>query len=179
MYVDRFKDYTTTLRQYFDMVREWQPEKAVFLIGHSMGGLISAEYLLAYQNDLAGAVLSAPGIKVPDDMSKGVILAGKILSVVMPKAGIVHLDAEKISRDPAVVDAYVKDPLVYTGKITARLGAEMLKAMGHATESAAGIRLPILIVQGGADKLVDPGGAQLLYDSVGTADKTIKIYEGF
>jgi alpha-beta hydrolase superfamily lysophospholipase len=36
-----------------------------------------------------------------------------------------------------------------------------------------------MIVQGGSDKLVDPSGAQLLYDSVGSEDKTIKIYDGF
>jgi alpha-beta hydrolase superfamily lysophospholipase len=96
----------------------------------------------------------------------------------MPKAGIIQLDAEGICRDPAVVDAYINDQLVYTGKITARLGAEMLKAMQHVTESAKKIRLPIMIVQGGSDKLVDPSGAQLLYDSVSSEDKTIKIYDG-
>jgi len=95
----------------------------------------------------------------------------------MPNTGIIHLDAEGICRDPAVVEAYVNDPLVYTGKITARLGAEMLKTCQHVTESAINIRLPIMIVQGGSDKLVDPGGAQLLYDSVSSEDKTIKIYE--
>jgi len=177
--VERFQDYTATLKKYFDMVRDWQSEKPIFLIGHSMGGLISAAYLLEHQNDLAGAVLSGPGIKVPDNISKAVILAGKILSVVMPKAGIIQLDAKDICRDPAVVDAYVNDLLVYTGKITARLGAEMLKAMQNVTESAAKIKLPIMIVQGGGDKLVDPSGAQLLYDSVSSEDKTIKIYDGF
>ncbi|MFO7789964.1 MAG: alpha/beta hydrolase, partial [Bacteroidales bacterium] len=72
----------------------------------------------------------------------------------------------------------VNDQLVYTGKITARLGAEILKAMKHVTECAKEIRLPIMIVQGGSDKLVDPSGAQLLYDSVSAEDKTIKIYDG-
>ena len=141
--------------------------------------MISAAYLLEHQDELAGAVLSGPGIKVPDNISKAVILAGKILSVVMPKTGIIQLDAKDICRDPAVVDAYVNDPLVYTGKITARLGAEMLKTMQHVTESAAEIKLPIMIVQGGGYKLVDPSGAQLLYDSVSSEDKTIKIYDGF
>ena len=79
--VERFDDYTATLKIYFDMVRNWQPKNPIFLVGHSMGGLISAAYLLEHQNTLAGAVLSGPGIKVPDNISKVVILAGKILSV--------------------------------------------------------------------------------------------------
>jgi acylglycerol lipase len=176
--VDRFQDYTKTLKIYFDMIRGWQPIKPIFLVGHSMGGLICSAYFMDHQDELTGAVLCAPGIKVPDNISNAVIFAGKILSVVMPKAGIIQLDAEGICRDPAVVDAYLNDPLVYTGKITARLSAEMLKTIQHVTGSAIKVRLPIMIVQGGSDKLVDPSGAQLLYDSVSSEDKKIKIYDG-
>ena len=179
VYVKRFQDYTKTLKNYFDMIREWQPEKPIFLIGHSMGGLISAAYLLEHQDELSGAVLSGPGIKVPDNISQAIIFVGNMLSIIMPKAGLIQLDAEGVSRDPAVVDAYVNDPLVYTGKITARLGAELLKAMQYVTDQAPKIRLPIMIVQGSDDKLVDPSGAQLLYDLVSSKDKTIKIYNGF
>ena len=179
VYVKRFQDYTKTLKNYFDMIREWQPEKPIFLIGHSMGGLISAAYLLEHQDELSGAVLSGPGIKVPDNISQAIIFVGKMLSIITPKAGLIQMDAEGVSRDPAVVDAYVNDPLVYTGKITARLGAELLKAMQYVTDQAPKIRLPIMIVQGSDDKLVDPSGAQLLYDLVSSKDKTIKIYNGF
>ncbi len=177
--VDRFKDYTTTLTTYVDMIRQWQPDKPIFMVGHSMGGLIGAAYLLEHQNELSGAVFSGPGVKVPDNISKAVILMGKILSKILPRTGIMQLDAKGVCRDPAVVDAYVNDPLVYTGKVTARLGAEMLKTMKDVTENAARIKLPLMIVQGSDDILIDPGGAQLLYDSVSSEDKSIRIYEGF
>lgn len=179
VYVDRFQDYITTLATYIDMIHDWQPDKPIFLIGHSMGGLIGAAYLLEHQHELSGAVLSGPGIKVPDNISRTVIFMGKILSKILPRVGILQLDSKGVSRDPAVVDAYVNDPLVYTGKVTARLGAEMLKTMQDVTNSASRINLPLTIVQGGNDMLIDPGGAQLLYDSVSSEDKTIKIYEGF
>jgi acylglycerol lipase len=179
VYVDRFQDYIITLKKYVDMIRNRWPDKPLFMIGHSMGGLIAAAYLLEYQHHLDGAVLSGPGVKVPDNISKAVIYVGRVLSILIPKAGILQLDAEGVSRDPAVVDAYINDPLVFSGKITARLGAEMLKTMQDVTEKAAGITLPISIVQGSDDKLVDPDGAQLLYDTVGAIDKTIKVYDGF
>ncbi len=178
VYVERFQDYTKTLKKYFDMIREWQPERPIFLIGHSMGGLISAAFLLEHQDELSGAVLSAPSIKVSDNTSQATIFVGKLLSIIMPKAGLIKLDAERVSRDLAVVDAYINDPLAYTGKITARLGAEILKTMQRVTEQATKIRLPIMIVQGSDDKVVDPRGAQLLYDLVTSEDKTIKIYDG-
>ena len=116
---------------------------------------------------------------MPDNISQGIIIVGKMLSIIMPKAGLIQLDAKGVSRDPAVVDAYVNDPLVYTGKTTARLGAELLKTMQRVTEQATQISLPIMIVQGSDDKLVDSSGAQLFYDLVGSGDKTIKIYNGF
>ena len=178
VYVERFQDYTKTLKKCFDMIREWQPERPIFLIGHSMGGLISAAFLLEHQDELSGAVLSAPSIKVSDNTSQAIIFVGKLLSIIMPKAGLIKLDAENVSRDPAVVDAYINDPLAYTGKITARLGAEILETMQRVTEEATEIRLPIMIVQGSDDKVVDPRGAQLLYDLVTSEDKTIKIYDG-
>jgi alpha-beta hydrolase superfamily lysophospholipase len=116
---------------------------------------------------------------VPDNISQAIIFVGKMLSIIIPKAGLIQLDAEGVSRDPAVINAYVNDPLVCTGKVTARLGSELLKTMQRVTKQAPKIKLPIMIVQGSADKLVDPSGAQLLYDLVGSRDKTIKFYTGF
>jgi alpha-beta hydrolase superfamily lysophospholipase len=178
VYVERFEDYTETLKIYFDMVCRWQPDKPIFLVGHSMGGLIGADYLLSHQAELTGAVLSGPAVKVHDTVSPAAIFVGKVISVLMPKLGLIGLEAEGVSRDPAVVQAYVTDPLVCRGKVTARLSAELVKAIRRVTAEATKITLPILIVQGGADKLVDPKGAQMLYDAVSSADKTIKIYDG-
>jgi acylglycerol lipase len=179
VYVERFEDYTDTLKIYSDMVRQWQPDKPFFLVGHSMGGLIGALYLLDHQAELAGAVLSGPCVKVPDNVSPVTVLLGRLLSALMPRAELLGLEAEGVCRDPAVVEAYVNDPLVHTGKTTARLAAELLKAMARVTAEATRITLPILLVQGSADRLVDPHGAQMLYDTASSGDKQIEIYEGF
>lgn len=178
-YVHRFADFTAVLYRYLGMVHAWQPGRPVFLIGHSMGALIGAAFLLKHQSELAGAVLSGPSVGKPPGISRGTIIIGMALSVLAPRLGVTALDAHKISRDPAVVQAYVNDPLVYTGKITARLGAELLREMQRVAEAAPAITLPIMIVQGGADGLVDPNGARMLYRTVGSADKTLKIYDGF
>jgi acylglycerol lipase len=180
LYVERFADYTVPIKAYAAMVRCWQPGRPVFLVGHSMGGLIGATYLLAHQAELAGAILSGPAIKPPGDIAAATIFAGRVLSVLFPWVGIVsRTTPEDISRDPAVVEAYVADPLVYQGKITARLGAEMLGAMERVRSEAGRITLPLLIVQGGADRLVDPAGARILYDAVASPDKQLIVYDGF
>jgi alpha-beta hydrolase superfamily lysophospholipase len=177
-YVERFEDYTKTLKMYLDIVKEWHPNNPIFLIGHSMGGLVSAAFLLEHQNEISGAVLSGPAIKVPDNTSQAIIVAGKVFSILMPKVRVMGLNANTISRDPKVVDAYVNDPLVFKGKGTARLGAEILKTMQSVTQQAAQITLPTLILQGSDDEIVDPSGAQLFCDSAGSTDKTLKICDG-
>ncbi len=178
VFVNRFEDFTNTLKNYFDMIQEWQPQKPIFLVGHSMGGLIGSIYLLDHQAELTGSVISGPSVKVPDNISSATIFFGKMFSTLMPKFGLVGLEADGVSRDPAVVEAYVSDPLVYTGKVTARLAAELLKAMQRITDEAGRITLPVLVVQGSEDRLVDPSGAQMLYDCISSEDKTLKIYDG-
>jgi alpha-beta hydrolase superfamily lysophospholipase len=177
-YIERFDDFVEPLRTYFGMVREWRAEVPIFLVGHSLGALIGATYLLHYQDGLQGAILSGPAVKIPGNISPAIMLAGRVLSVLIPKIGVMGLDARGVSRDPAVVAAYVNDPLVFTGKVTARLGAEMLKAMQRMSVEANRIRLPVLILQGSADKLVDPAGAAMLHGLVGSTDKTLKVYAG-
>ncbi len=178
LYVESFADYTGPLQTYADMVRCRQPDKPVFLVGHSMGGLIGALHLIARQEELAGAILSGPAIKAPGNVPRAVIFIGRMLSVLLPRLGMVLLEAEGVSRDPAVVKAYLADPLVFRGKMTARLGAELLGAMERIRAEADRIRLPLLILQGGADRLVDPSGARMLYEKAASTDKKLIVYEG-
>lgn len=176
-YIERFDDFTLTLNTFYKMVVEWQANKPIFLLGHSMGGAIASYYLLDHQDDFDGAILSAPAVKIGDRISPMLIMMGKLFSKIAPKMGVLGLDVNSVSSDPKVVEAYVNDPLVFHGKTTARLGAELLSAMTRITEEAGKITLPLLIAQGSADLLVDPSGAQMLYDKVESADKTLKIYE--
>lgn len=176
--VKYFEDYTDSLSNFLDKVREWLPDKPIFLLGHSMGGLITSDYLLDHSDAFHGAVISAPAITVPDNITKSTIIAAKVLSKISPKMGMMQLDANDISRDPQVVRAYLDDPLVFNGKTPVRLMAEMLKAMIRVQEEMEKISTSIMLVQGGEDKLALPIGAKTLYKRASSEDKTLKIYEG-
>ncbi|MFC2029182.1 alpha/beta hydrolase [Chloroflexota bacterium] len=176
-YVDRFADFTDTLTIFYSMVTEWQVDKPVFVLGHSLGGLITAYYLLENQDKFQGAVISAPLVEVGDSVSPATITMSRVLSKLVPKMGLIELDAQNISSDPDVVEAYVSDPLVYHGKTTARLAAESLSAMMRVSTEAGKITLPLIVVQGGADSLVAPSGAKMLYEMADCEDKAIKIYD--
>ena len=149
--VARFEDFTDTLTIYYNMVKGWQPGKPVFLLGHSLGGLIASYYLLDHQADFKGAVISAPAIKVGESITPFTIMMGRILSILAPGMGMLGLDVSLISRDPQVVSAYANDPLVFHDKTPARLAANMLKGMLRVTAEVGKITLPFIVLQGSAD----------------------------
>jgi alpha-beta hydrolase superfamily lysophospholipase len=178
-HVERFQDYVNDLRSFFSLVRGKQPDTKIFLFGHSVGGTIATAYTLNHQSELAGLILSGASLKIGSDRSPILIAVARTLSLLLPKMGITTIDASTISQDKAVVDAYVNDPLVYRGKIRARLGTELFKIAQELPRQIPNINLPLLIMHGTADRLSEPTGSQMLYERVSSKDKTLKLYEGF
>ncbi len=176
--IKHFEDYTQNLEIFYKMVSTWQPDKPIIIYGHSMGGLISSLYLIDHQADFKAGILSAAAAKVPDNINGFTIAMGKILSKISPKFGLIALDTNYLSHDKAVVDAYNTNPQVFHGKMPVRLSAEMLPAMMHVAEEFHKVTLPLFILHGGGDKIVEPEGGKLLYEKAGSTDKTLKIYEG-
>jgi acylglycerol lipase len=179
VFVKRFQVYLDDLETFYGIVRAENPGLKVFLLGHSMGGLIAAAYAVQHQQEFAGLIVSAPLLKAGDSVSPSIISLAKILSSILPKMGVQALDSTHLSRDTSVVKAYDSDPLVYRGKITARLGSELFAAMASLEQQIQTISLPLLIMQGSDDKLVSHEGSRLLFEKAGSKDKTIKIYDGF
>ena len=177
-YVDSYRDFFNPMETYLDMIKSWHPGLPVFLLGHSLGGLLSLAYLVDYPNQVKGAVLSGSLVKVPDYVSAFTLEVGKILSKVLPKFRIVEIDKQGLSRNPAVVQAYLDDPLVYNGKTTARISNEINNAITFIKNSGHNIQDPLLILHGGDDRLCDPSWSQYVHDLVSSPDKHLIIYEG-
>jgi acylglycerol lipase len=177
-YVDNFDDFTNTLEDFLQMVRNWQPGLPVFLMGHSLGGLISSVFLLDHQDQLEGAVLSGSLVKVPDYVNDFTIQIGRILSKLLPKFRILGIDIDGISRDPVVVSAYRNDPLVYTGKMTARISDVINQGIERLALQGTRIELPLLLLHGSEDRLCNPAWSEYLRDLVNSQDKELHIYQG-
>ena len=144
--------------QYADAVRAAAKtiDGPLFLLGHSTGGLIALFVAIdGLPNPIRALALSGPNVADTVDAPLKKAGAG-LLSRVVPRLSMATgLNAEHISRDRAVVDAYITDPMVY-GTVTARFFTEMLKAQRRVTETASEGTLPMLLQVGGADKIVDP-----------------------
>jgi len=177
-YIERFDEYLTDLKSLFDTVRKENGDKKIFLVGHSMGSTVAVPYVIEHQKDLAGLIVSGSSLTRSSTVSPVLIALAGVISAILPKMGVTILDASTISKDQAVVDAYVNDPLVFRGKIPARTGAEMVRMWRELPEQMPRIELPILIMHGSSDRLSDPVGSRLLYEKVSSKDKTIKMYDG-
>jgi alpha-beta hydrolase superfamily lysophospholipase len=177
-YVARFTDYLEDLDRFCDLAHREYAAAPLFLVGHSVGGLIAVSYATTRGNSFQGLVLSAPTLKPGESVTPLTMTLASVLSSLTPGIGVSTIDASAVSRDRGVVEAYVSDPLVYRGKISARLGAELIRAMKELPPKLPKIRLPLLILHGTADRLSNIDGSSMLYRLAGSGDKTLKKYEG-
>ncbi len=175
--IDSLEQAVADLHAFTDVMRHDHPGLPVFLLGHSMGGAIAFGYALRHQSELAGLILSAPALVI-EDVRLVTVAVGKLLSRWLPGAGILQLDGSAVSRDPEVVRAYNADPLNFRGKIPARTAAEILAIADAAPAKLPDITIPLLVFQGTADRLVSPKAAKLVYARAGSADKTLRVFEG-
>ncbi len=179
IYVNSFDEYLQDLDIFFKQVKTRSAGLPLFIYGHSMGATISTLYVIDYNPECKGLVLSGVTVKFGQDVSPALIKIGAILGKYAPRMKTTKLDENSISRDPQIVKQYNADPLNYRGKIPARTGWELLQAMRRIEHQMSAITQPILIMHGSADKLSNPESSQELYEGVRSADKTLKIYDGF
>src|SRR5262249_55648786 len=102
----------------------------------------------------------------------------KGLSHVAPHAHVFKLNNHDFSRDPKAVQAMNDDPLIKNETQPTSTMAAMVRADERLKKEFPLIKLPVLILHGADDKVTKPSGSQFFYDTAGSADKTLKFYEG-
>lgn len=154
-----FGDFVADLRTLADRAEGWWAGVPRLLFGHSMGGLIAFLYLLRHPETVRAGALSAPAFRVPDAAPRALQVIARMLGRIAPRVGLrSNLDERLLSRDPAVGAAYVADPLVHR-RASAGFYCAVLAAQATARAEAARLTVPLLILQGDADRIVDPAGA--------------------
>lgn len=181
-YFEHFQDLVNDVIQLATDVVVPSPSTTVprYLLGHSMGGLVSLHTVHTAPSLFQGFILSGPALlldpKVDTTMNRFLVGA---LTGLLPKLGVQQLDSKTIAFDKAVVAQYERDPLVYHGKVSMRVGSEMMYAMDSVPTWIGKIMLPLLVVHGGNDVLCNPKGSEMLMEkAVSIKDKTLNIYPG-
>ena len=176
-HIDSFAEFRKDVEKKKKMIFQKEPNRSLFLLGHSMGGLIVLNYALNYPDGLSGVVASGPHLADPP-VSPVLVKIGQVLSSVWPTFSInAGLDTQALSRDMREVQAYENDPLVH-GKATPRLSTELATAVEWTQDHAAEFQPPLLIIHGDADTLTDPTASLRFYENVKSPEKTYISYEG-
>jgi alpha-beta hydrolase superfamily lysophospholipase len=175
-YVEKFTDYINDVAALVTLAKSREPGLPVFVLGHSAGGVVACLYALEHQPELAGLICESFAFQVPaPDFALAVF---KGLAHVAPHAHVLHLKNEDFSRDPQVVQSMNADPLIAHETQPTQTLAEMVRADERLKKEFPQITLPVLILHGTLDKATKPSGSQLFYDTAGSTDKTLKLYEG-
>ena len=127
------------------------------LLAHSMGGLVAISTLTEPIIPSCRAVaISNPLLGVRIDAPKWKILAGRLLSRILPRVPLDNeVDSKLLSHDADVVRAYETDPKVY-GTITPRWYTELLKAQSRVLDQVGRIRIPLRMMVSEGDQICDP-----------------------
>jgi acylglycerol lipase len=175
-YVEKFTDYVDDVSAVVTRAKSREPGLPTFLLGHSAGGVVACLYALDYPRELTGLISESFAHEIPaPDFALAVF---KGLGHIAPHAHILHLKNEIFTRDPAAVRAMDADPLIAHETQPTKTLAEMVRADERLRREFPSMTLPVLILHGTADQATKPSGSQRFYDTVGSQDKTLKLYDG-
>ena len=164
-----------TLTEAVFLPRSGRTAYAVF--GHSFGGLVAVQWALRSPSNLQRAVIQSPLIEEAFQIPRWKKAAAAVLASVWPTAPFsMNLDAEALSRDPLIVQAYRTDPLVHN-RITARTYRSIVQARDDAFARAPVLRTPVLFLCGTEDRIVSVAAAQRWFDRL-AGEKRRVIFSG-
>lgn len=176
VYLKDISEYTADFGTLVGIAAADHPELNRVVLGHSMGGGVVFAYGVEHPDDYAAMVLSGPAVYAQDGVSSFMIGVAKVVGSVLPGLPVQDLPAEAVSRDPAVVAAYIADPLVHHGKLPAGIAKALIGVGESMPTRAAALTAPLLVVHGGQDSLILVAGSRRLVECVGSSDVNLKVY---
>ena len=176
VYFDDLQQPVRHLAQFINHVRDDHPDTKLFLYGHSMGSLISLLYTLEHQDQLAGLILSGIPLNLDEKVPEFLIRLNALLDKAIPRLPLTPFSGEVVSRDPAQVTKYVRDPLVYTGPVRVRMSHFHLNQSRYARTRLDQLSLPLLILHGGSDSICPYSGSHSVYAGSKSKDKTVRVF---
>ena len=177
--VDSFGDYVTDVEPFLAEVLA-AADVPVFLLGHSMGGLVVAATVVDRGTEgLAGVILSSPALQLPPVKPAILERFAPVVARWFPDLPVTKLNLNTLSRDPAVGRAYRDDSLTIKRGVKARLGNELLVTIARVRQHPESFDVPLYLFHGTDDALTDPDGTRWLAEHAATDDVTLTIYDGY
>ena len=148
----------------------------VLLIGLSWGGKLAVAHALVHPRDFDALVLITPGLRSRVDLRLGQKVEALIACWLRPTAAIeIPITPTMFTHTPAFLEAMAADPLRLR-TATGRFFLVSRELDGLVAERIGGLRLPVLLVLAGHDRIIDNEGVLGLLRSAST-QLTVRMYE--
>ncbi|MEM6533702.1 MAG: lysophospholipase [Myxococcota bacterium] len=173
-HVDVFDDYVADAETAFDTLDDASPR---FILGHSNGGLVALDYVDRRPPPISGLIVTNPFLELTEKQPALKMFAGRLAARVYPKLAVPSgIPPETVSRDPEIVAAYARDPLVFT---TATVGYAIAQEQTSArVQTLKHIDTALLYIYSDSDPLVSPAANARLAEQLTSPDKTVWVRAG-
>ncbi|KAA0547462.1 lysophospholipase [Bacillus sp. BGMRC 2118] len=168
-------EYRDDLNQFHKFVVTDNPDLPIFIVGHSLGGVIALDYILYHQENINGIITIAPAISYR--MTKLEKLMIRLLAKLNPALALqLKGNSSLLTNDQSVLDRISSDELRHN-VVTPGLGNGLLEAVSGLMKRANSINLPLLLQYGLEDKITPPQELRLFFNLVASTEKKIHEYE--
>jgi alpha-beta hydrolase superfamily lysophospholipase len=177
-FIRRFDD----LLDASSLARAWvaadSPGVPLFLMGYSLGGLVSVRSAERDPAGLAGVVLVAPGFEIAGDLPAIVRRLGTVVGDIAPHVPVAQLRLKHLRPDEPRAASLLEVLLPRDPLIPARTAAELIRASDAALAGAREWRVPTLVVHGDLDRVVPLACARRFVERATQADTTLDVIPG-
>lgn len=177
-HVEQFADYVDDLAQFVGHTSTEGRGEPLFVLGHSMGAIVSLLYAIRRPPELTGLVALSTPLELPAGISSWALPLVARLSEPFPALSVPNfLDARKLSHDTEVVQAYKEDKKIVHSVTTSWL-REFNGARKQILTEAESIEVPAFVGHGTQDRIANPDGSRLLIERLQKDRTTLKFYDG-
>ena len=174
IHVNDFSEYVADLKQIFD--ETGLRSHNTVLVGHSMGGLISARFVQQFPQSVSALALLSPLLGMRLRISPVTVALARLVSIVRPRSRFrKRTRREDSTRNAEALNRGAADPLI-GHSVTAAWYFAMRQALRTAWELAEQVTCPTLVMQAGADLIVDPAAPHGWLQKVASSDKMLRVF---
>ncbi len=176
-HIDSYREFIDDCKEMVALIKS-KEDKEIFMLGHSMGGMVTLIYGIENPDTLKGQIFSGAGVgELP--AAQGIKrTAVKLAAKILPKKMMENPVSDDICSDPAVVQAYKEDPLVLREASFNFYKEFTIEAIAYAQDNKSKYTYPCLITHGEEDKIVPKEISEDLYRTIASKDKDLIIYQG-
>jgi len=177
-HLDRYEQALNDVEQVVRLVAAEHPGTPVFLAASSWAAKLAVVYVARRPASLSGLLLLGPVLTAEVKLSPARQVQVVVGHLVAPRAYLpIPLTPELYTANPPYLDFIRADPLRRL-EATTQFFWETARLDRQRGRAGAGLTLPLLLLQGEADKMVDVPATRRWFDRLGVEDKTYRAYVG-